>query len=155
MVERIDSLDPSDLAELVRASSSEGYGMIDRLSREYQSGVNRFDQPGEALFGVRDDAGALIAVGGLNAEQHPDFPGAGRVRRVYVHPAHRRKGIGREIVGAVIRRGLKHFRCITCNVGPLEAGRFYESVGFRRVAAISVTHVYRSAKPGTAADDSA
>ncbi len=115
--------------------------MVARLRDDYVSGVNVFEQPGEALFGFSKD-GRLLGVGGLNRERHPEYADSGRVRRVYVLPDFRRQGIGTTLVRAIIEHGLQHFRRVTCHVGPRESYQFYERLGFQRTLTDDVTHVY-------------
>ena len=72
---------------------------------------NRFDAPGEILCGHLDQ-GLLVAVGGLNCDPFAGRPDLGRIRRVYVRPAWRDKGIGRALVTALIEQARTHFRCV-------------------------------------------
>jgi len=115
----------------VRESEAEGFGMLRRLFEEYLAGINRFDRPGEVLYGVFVE-GSLVGVGGLNVDPFESAPGIGRVRRVYVSPAHRRGGVGRQLVSAILAdawsAGFCEVRLHTTNP---EAVRFYERVGFR------------------------
>ncbi|AIE86562.1 hypothetical protein [Fimbriimonas ginsengisoli] len=58
------SLDSEAIQPLVEASLSEGYRFVQRLVDEWQTGINRFDKPGEALFGAYRN-NRLVGVGGL------------------------------------------------------------------------------------------
>lgn len=54
------------LAHLVEASKKEGFRFLQRLIDDYNKGTNRFNKPGEILYGVFKADGTLIAIGGLN-----------------------------------------------------------------------------------------
>ena len=65
----------------------------------------------------------------------------GRVRRLYVATDHRRQGIGRRLVDAVIEQARSHFERLRLRTPDEPAARFYEALGFRRVMRASkVTH---------------
>jgi hypothetical protein len=97
-------LAPPALAELLAESDSEGFRFIRRLVTAWDSGANRFQRPGEALFVARD-GDRVVGVCGLNIVPFAG-PNVGRVRHLYVLAEYRRRG----------------------------AARFYEAVGFRPVA---------------------
>lgn len=50
---KIDDIDAFDSTRILAESKAEGYGMLERLLRDYRSGKNRFDKAGECLFGIR------------------------------------------------------------------------------------------------------
>ena len=88
--------------ELLQSEAlDEGYDFIETLVEEWASGANRFDAPREALCGHLDQ-GLLVAVGGLNCDPFAGRPDMGRIRRVYVRPAWRNRGIGRALVAALV-----------------------------------------------------
>ena len=123
---------PSDrLADLVVESQREGFAFVRRLVNEWESGDNRFDRPGEALFAAVAD-GRVVGVCGLNVD--PYLPGGrvGRVRHLYVAAAFRRRGIGAGLVEAVIRTAHGTFDRLRLRTDSEPAARFYESLGFRR-----------------------
>ena len=53
---------PTQIQELAKQAQKEGFQFVDRLIEEYESGKNRFNQPGEFLLFVYDDE-KLIAWG--------------------------------------------------------------------------------------------
>lgn len=122
-----------DWDELVDESLFEGYKHVKRLADDYRSGTNRFDQPGEALYGafVQDK---LVAVGGLNQDPYSETRDIGRVRRVYVLPAYRRYGIGRKLMEAIVQEATRHYRIVTLRTDNPDADALYQSIGFRRDA---------------------
>ena len=91
------------MERLQSEAQAEGYDFIETLVEEWASAKNRFDAPGETLCGHLDQ-GLLVAVGGLNCDPFAGRPDMGRIRRVYVRPAWRNKGIGRALVTALIEQ---------------------------------------------------
>ena len=53
------------IGDLLSESEGAGLRMVRRLVHEWETGTNRFDKPGEALFGAWLD-GRLVGVCGLN-----------------------------------------------------------------------------------------
>src|SRR5262245_61334172 len=94
---RIAQLNLAELEPLLRESREQGFKFLDTLVRDYVSGANRFELPGEALFGIYDESG-LLAVGGLNLDPFLHDLHVGRVRHVYVAGAYRRQGLGRMLM---------------------------------------------------------
>ena len=141
---QVTHLDREELRWLLEISLSEGFRIVERLIREYDSGQNRFDKTGEVLYAVRDEA--TVGVGGINQEPDPLKPRAGRIRRVYVAPSVRGRGQGRLLVSRLVAEWLQHFSGITCNVGILPSRPFYERLGFVPVAGYSFTHVWQGAQ---------
>jgi len=137
---RIQAVDPYDWMEILRASREEGHRMVERLLNDFRSGANRFDQPGEALF-AHLAGEAVIAAGGLNLEQETRFGRAGRIRRLYVSPQYRGKGLGRSLVEAIASFTSEHHDVLTVNVGKLPAYGFYEQLGFTPVEHPGITHI--------------
>jgi len=87
------------------------------------------------------DQGLLVAVGGLNCDPFAGRPEVGRIRRVYVRPAWRNKGIGRALVISLIEQARTHFRCVRLRAENEEAARLYERIGFTPIANPDATHI--------------
>lgn len=119
-----------DISLLRAAAAAEGYDHMETLAREWAQGSERFDKPGCALFGVYAD-GDLIGVGGLTREPTDPEGDALRVRRLYVHPDHRARGVGRAIVGALVQEAFDSVSTLT--VGRTKAGEFWRKMGFSPV----------------------
>src|SRR2546428_2906833 len=100
-IEELHDLPPALLAELVAEAELAGLRFPRRLVVEWTSGANRFDRPGEALFAARVD-GQIVGVCGLNRHPYTAEARVGRVRHLYVLEAHRRHGVGRRLVAAVM-----------------------------------------------------
>ena len=80
---------PEDIHRRCDESRAQGFRFLDRLVADFESGANRFNQNGEALFGVLE-GDACVAVGGVNRDPLSTDTGIGRVRRVYVRREHPR-----------------------------------------------------------------
>jgi GNAT superfamily N-acetyltransferase len=118
------------VAPLITESEQAGLRFVRRLAEEWASGRNRFDRPGETMFGALMD-GRLVGACGLNIDPYADDPRVGRVRHLYVLRAHRRLGIGRQLVGAVVAAAHGPFATLRLSTANPAAARLYESLGFR------------------------
>ena len=136
---RIESLEIYDWAEILQSSREEGHNMVRRLLEDFAAEINPFDLPGEALW-IHPDAGAVTGVCGLNRETEKGFDQAGRIRRLYVVPGYRGKGIARSLLETVITFASEHYELLTVNVGQLAAGSFYEHLGFNPIEHPRITH---------------
>lgn len=119
---------PEDITHLVEESMTEGFRHIKRLVDDYESGTNRFDKPGEALFTVTYES-RIVGVCGLNRDPHSD-PLVGRVRRLYVSREFRRQGVARLLMGNVIEEARKHYDKVVLRTDNPVADQFYRSLGF-------------------------
>lgn len=119
---------------------AEGYDFIQTLVDEWAKVQNRFDAPGEILCGHLDRS-LLVAVGGLNCDPFAGRSEMGRIRRVYVRPAWRNKGIGRALVTTLVNHARSHFRCVRLRAENMNAARLYEGIGFAPVASSYATHI--------------
>jgi ribosomal protein S18 acetylase RimI-like enzyme len=137
--ERETRPEPNELDGLVIRSLEEGFKFVQRLRDEYQSGTNRFNQPGEALFLARD-AQTVIAVIGLNLD--PDGrSGVMRVRRFYVLPEHRGHGLGQKMLLEVIELAqAAKAKSLELHTDNPNAARFYERNGFQALTSSNPTH---------------
>jgi GNAT superfamily N-acetyltransferase len=132
-IERLLQLPAVHLAPLIDESEQAGLRFVSRLGEEWESGRNRFDRSGEALFGALTDRG-LVGVCGLNVDPYAGEPRIGRVRHLYVVIAHRRHGVGRRLVGAVVAAARGSFATLRLSTTNPQAARLYETLGFRRRA---------------------
>lgn len=130
---------PALLAPLRARAAAEGYNHIERLCADWASGANRFSRPGERFLLARSPDGDVIACGGLNIDPFEPGGRTGRLRRVYVAPSARGKGLGRRLIAALLAD--HPFDRITVRAGPADAGRFYEALGFEAVSHPTRTHV--------------
>ena len=128
------------IERLLAEAREEGYDFIETLVEEWASAENRFDASGEALCGHLEE-GLLLAVGGLNLDPFAGRPDIGRLRRVYVRPAWRNKGIGRALVTALVDQARRNFRCVRLRAENADAARLYESMGFSPIQNPDATHI--------------
>ena len=136
MIRQVDAL-PIEIDTLASAADAEGLGMVAQLVTDFVGGVNRFDETGEALW-VADAHHRLIGVCGLNQDPfaRPEER-AGRVRRLYVTPAWRKKGAGSQLADAVANHARQHFAVLTAFTDDPRAQAFYRGRGFEAVVGVS------------------
>ena len=123
---------PAQINVLAALACAEGHGHVDRLIQDFASGNNRFDGRGEALF-VATINRQLVGVGGVNQDPYDERSGAGRVRRVYVHPRWRRRGIAARLMACIEAHACHHFEWLNLFTSSPSAGEFYLSLGFQAV----------------------
>jgi N-acetylglutamate synthase-like GNAT family acetyltransferase len=131
-IERVKQL-PADLdMELVPASVGEAFAPIQWLKEQWRDGSNQFSQPGEAFYVARID-GRLVGVCGLNRDPYVKESSSGRLRRLYVLPDFRRKGIGRRLVLCALEEARPHFAVVNLRTFDDESAAFFEAIGFQKV----------------------
>jgi ribosomal protein S18 acetylase RimI-like enzyme len=138
--ERLHDLASPDVAALLSDSEQAGVRLVRRLVDEWADGTNRFDRPGEALFGAWVD-GRLAGVCGLNVDPYAGDERVGRVRHLYVLTSSRRLGVGRELVACVLAAARGRFGRLRLSTTNPAAARLYEALGFRPVSERDCTHV--------------
>lgn len=128
-IRAIEHLPDVGLDALVRESEAEGFRFLRRLRDKLDAGTNRFDGAGEVLLGgwMGD---ALVAIGGINIDPYAGDSRVGRLRHLYVGAAHRRHGVGRKMVAALVRAAAPHFDELHLRTDTDAAARFYERLGF-------------------------
>ena len=130
---------PAGFEALAAASVREGYRHLVRLGDDWASGENRFDGPGEVLFAAHAE-GRLVGVCGLNRDPFATDGSVGRVRRLYVSPDARRRGVARLLVARVLARAQGYYVSVRLRTNDPGAMRFYEAIGFERVDSPDATH---------------
>ena len=133
---------PAGIDALVTESETAGMRLVRRLVDEWRGGSNRFDRPGEALFGAWLGE-RLVGVCGLNVDPYAGDPGIGRVRHLYVLVAARRHGAARALMAEVLGAARGRFPTLRLSTTNPAAARLYESLGFRPVTERECTHVLR------------
>lgn len=124
---------------LVGVGREEGFGFLDRLIDDWRTGANRFDRPGERFVMAMED-GEVVGFSGLNVDPYVDAEAIGRLRHLYVLPSHRRKGVGSCLVHALLLDAAEHFRIIRLRTANPDAARFYEALGFGKLAQPDASH---------------
>ncbi len=122
VVERL----PDGFGDMRADASAEGFRFIERLFQEWEACAMRFDREGEALLAAHVD-GALAAIGGLTHD--PALTGVLRLRRFYVRPSFRRRGIGRRLVEALLGQARSAGRPVVVNAAR-GSSAFWEALGF-------------------------
>ncbi len=144
-IEPIQELNIKEIAPLIKASEQEGFKFLRRLKNDWINGTNRFDKTNEQLYQVRQGT-QIIAIGGINNNPYKEAGKIGRIRRMYVFPEHRRKGIGRKLILHLLETFGDKFEKITLRTDTEEASRFYESIGFKNIQSANHTHEYMNTK---------
>lgn len=119
----------TEFQPLIDASIAEGYEFVQRLWDEYQSGENAFQGDGAILLGAYD-GDQLVAVGGVHMDNYLQLPTIGRIRHVYVLPAHRRSGVGKQLVQALMAQSSEQFAIFTLRTLTEHGRAFYRDLGF-------------------------
>jgi GNAT superfamily N-acetyltransferase len=128
------------IENLVEESKQEGFDFVMRTIEDWYNDANRFSHPGEGLWGLVSGA-ELAGIGGLNIDPYVEGPGTGRVRHLYIRPAHRRKGAGALLVNTIIAQARRHFRLLRLFTDNPSAAAFYERLGFEPFRGYRVSHV--------------
>ncbi len=132
---------PPGIQELRVEASADGFRFVDKLIAEWDTGQNRFAEPGEVLLGAFQ-ASRLVAIGGLNRDPYADRRGIGRLRHLYVERAARRTGIGSALVWQLLGRAKGVFHSVRLRTATQEAADFYVRLGFRPVQEEAATHIW-------------
>lgn len=139
---------PEGFDDLVAEASGEGVRNMALLAEGWRpenahTGA-RFQDDGEALFAAFL-VGELAGIGGLSVELAASKP-ARRLRRFYVRPAMRRRGVATALASALIHEGFDSVGLLTVNAAASPAaGRFWEAQGFVADETGPWTHVMRKA----------
>ncbi|ETT86798.1 GNAT family N-acetyltransferase [Viridibacillus sp. FSL R5-0477] len=131
-VKQINNLLNFDFDSLVKQSKEDGFRFVERLVNDYRNGSNTFNHFGEGLFGVFNQEGVLVAIGGLNKDPFSNEQSIGRLRRFYVSKAYRRNGIGSLLVKRIIDEAKKYYKIIVLHTDTEQADKFYSSIGFSK-----------------------
>lgn len=146
MLEQVRNDLPDGFDVLLHSSLNTGVRNMMLLSQLWEAGTERFDGKGEALYAARI-GNRLVGIAGTTREQN--LPEAAmRMRRLYVLPEQRRKGVARALAQKCMDTGLEVASILTCNARASEAaGPFWLSLGFSEVDLPNITHVYSSPDP--------
>lgn len=130
------------IESLLEASKQEGFELVQRTIDDWESGVNRFSQTGEGLWGLVSST-ELIGIGGLNIDPYIDDTGVGRVRHLYISQPHRRKGCAAFLMDTIIAQARSHFHLLRLFTANPAAAGFYERLGFEHLPGYKVSHVLK------------
>ena len=129
-VEKVENLNALNIDGLVKESEVEGYRFLTRLVEDYKDGTNTFNEPGEALYCVRDNKDSIVAVGGVNQSPFAEDDKVARLQRFYVEADARRKGAGSLLLKEITDHSREHFKEITVRTESSKADSFYRHNGF-------------------------
>lgn len=129
IIQKHQQPDSRSLHTLVEESAAEGFRHLKRLVHDFETGANRFDQRGEALF-IAYLSSDIVGVCGLNRDPYVNSDEVGRVRRLYVSPRARRLGVGRQLMDSVIAEARKTYKMLVLRTDNPAADTFYRSIGF-------------------------
>ncbi|PKK39056.1 hypothetical protein ABB02_01671 [Clostridiaceae bacterium JG1575] len=116
---------PCDLSPLAAAAHAEGFGMLKKLLADYTQGHCRYDGKGEALLVAHDEAGTVLGCAALRCKE-----GRAILRRFYVHPKSRRRGVGRALLRALTNHLPSPTATLYLKTDTQNAVAFYQSEGF-------------------------
>ncbi|MBL1177529.1 GNAT family N-acetyltransferase [Pantanalinema sp. GBBB05] len=129
-ITRISEIQTESINHLVEESVSQGFRFLERLIREYRSGLNCFNKPGELLL-TASVQGAVVGIGGLNQDPYFNHPRIGRLRHLYVESAWRRRGVGHLLVTHLIHAANHHYQLLMLRTDTVTAAEFYQQLGFK------------------------
>jgi len=130
---------PNDFSVLESESKRDGFRFLEKMRLEWDSGKDRFNKTGEALYGIFAD-GRLVAIGGVNLDPYATEPSIGRVRHLYVLKEYRKQGLGATLVKKILENGSKYFSRVRLRTDTVAAAKFYENFGFETVTDESASH---------------
>uniref|UniRef100_A0AC34G3P4 N-acetyltransferase domain-containing protein n=1 Tax=Panagrolaimus sp. ES5 TaxID=591445 RepID=A0AC34G3P4_9BILA len=136
-VRRITEL-PADLSDLINDAVLDGFDGMSLLQAQWNSGVNQFTRPGEILA-LATINGELAGIGGITQ----DFVDSSwlRMRRFYVRPAYRRRGVGQAIAQFVLNYAKPLNRQIVLYAAGKTAELFWPTLGFVPIDRENTTHI--------------
>lgn len=127
------------LHSLIGESARDGHHFLQRTIDDWYSGANKFDRPGEKLWGLlmREE---MIGIGGLNIDPSTLTPKVGRVRHLYVREAQRRSGCATLIMHKILDQASHHFTELRLFTDNAAASALYEKLGFKRSGEDKASH---------------
>jgi GNAT superfamily N-acetyltransferase len=141
-VEEHQHFNASDLLQLNDFAKSENINVVSNLISSWSDSKSFFGERGEGLWIARStESGEVIGVGGITI--CPTFTEGRRVRRFYIAPHWRRRGVATALANECIERAKSAgVSTVTCHAAASAmAPRFWESIGFEPVADSDITHV--------------
>jgi GNAT superfamily N-acetyltransferase len=135
---RITEALPEGFEVLRAAAEAEGHRHLSRLAADWAERPDMF----HALLAAHAD-GDLVGIGGITDEPEDAGEPAWRMRRLYVAPAARRRGVARSLANALTQEALGAVRLATVHAGDADAARFWEAMGFEAVAGRAWSHEVR------------
>ncbi len=141
-VEEHQHFTASDLLRLNDLAKSENVNAVSKLISSWSDNKSFFGERGEGLWIARNtESCEVIGVGGITI--CPTRPECRRVRRFYISPQWRRRGVATALANQCIERAKSAgVLTVTCHAAASAvAPSFWESIGFEPVADPDITHV--------------
>jgi N-acetylglutamate synthase-like GNAT family acetyltransferase len=129
---------PPQIRVLEKEAVEEGFKFLTRLITEWDSGINRFNAPGECLIAAYRNE-RLIGIGGLSVDPYAEKDMA-RLRRVYVSASSRRHHVGQTLVKALVAHAALRFQNLCLFTDTAVGDAFYLKCGFTRIEDDHATH---------------
>jgi GNAT superfamily N-acetyltransferase len=127
--------------ELLATAMDEGFVAMRLLQEDWDIGVNRFSEPGEALYDARIHD-RLVGVCGMNRDPYVKDSTIGQLRRLYELPGQRRKGVGRTLVLRALEDARSAFRAVHLRTINEQSAAFFKAIGFTPVRGVEgCTHI--------------
>lgn len=120
---------PVDFEALRANAEKEGHLFLNKMQKAWLNGGNRFKSRGELLVGAFIGS-ELVGICGRNQDPYSEDESVGRVRHLYVLPGHRRGGVGKLLLGLIIKDANVYFRSLRVRTNDEPASKFYLSLGF-------------------------
>jgi GNAT superfamily N-acetyltransferase len=133
---------PTDLMQLNDLAKSENINVVANLISSWSGNKSFFGERGEGLWIAQAVVfSEVIGVGGITI--CPTRPECRRVRRFYIAPQWRRRGVATALANKCIERAKSAgVPTVTCHAAASAmAPIFWESLGFVPVADSEITHV--------------
>lgn len=141
-IQRVEAVPFAGFEALRLESEQEGYRFLLRLEEEWANAKNRFSLKGEGLFRITYEE-ELIGIGGITHDPYVLENNFGRLRRFYIKPNWRRKGIGQLLLEYILLESSLRFKEVSLRTDTNSASQFYEKNGFIRVKGkVHQTHVF-------------
>jgi GNAT superfamily N-acetyltransferase len=140
IVRIVDDL-PERFEALRLSAEAEQMVHLTRLADDWAVGSGRFTSPGACLFAAFVE-GALAGVGGVTREPSSVLAHARRMRRFYVAPQMRGRGVGRALASAAMQEALAVTPTLTVHTARSDGEAFWLAMGFRPDLQNGWTHRY-------------
>ena len=136
----LNTADLKAVEGLASVAKSEGFRFLDRLLNELEAQTLELDAADNFyLCVVHDDE--IVGIGGVTHDPYADGPAVGRIRHVYIHPAHRRSGLGRLLIRKIETHARDAYSVLRLRTDTPGGARFYEALGYAAVSDRAATHV--------------
>ncbi|MGJ5031168.1 GNAT family N-acetyltransferase [Bradyrhizobium sp. HKCCYLS2038] len=139
VLERVGDRLPAGFNALEADARADGHAHLNRLASELIDTPAMFHHVFAALV-----SGRLAGIGAMTDEPAPTEQPVWRMRRFYVQRACRRHGVARTIAVALLKVAAGQVGLLTVHAGNDGAARFWEAMGFDRVADRGWSHQRRS-----------